>query len=296
MRQKKIGLFLIISLLALSLGSLNAASAGTKFASKTTSSPGASKTSACYKARLASTALASLQRDADNANSIISSLANLVPSIKASYSGNTSLSQLYSSLNASTAIYAKATTYSNALNVQAKVLSDDSGKAFLNVTPIKISSIKTLDMQASYNAFKSIFSTTFPLDQAGITITTRNISGNTTTLIQSTNSAYSSSYPIFAVNKFSQATNILAASLAQFDFADFTTKLVNNINPQTYSFSVSYDSPSALDQYFFNSTYTPFESLMAEPDYYLSELNAIGSLIQQMKALASVATMKLPKC
>ena len=296
--MKKINLPLMgLTIVAISsMGLIGPASASFSLASKVTPKPITLTTSACYKAKLANTALNSVLQDADSVISIANKISSAMPSINSSVYTPTTWGTVHDSLYANAATYAKLMTYVNALSRATQLMDNSSAKALKNVLVAKVSANDKLDANASLNGFISLFNG-FPTDDAGVAITVRNVLENTNTLISATDMAFERFYPAAAVSYYTRASLVAGKDLARNNFAqiaaDADSALKYNLDSHDLAQVSISTKVSLLD---FDQLVSALAALQADANYFLAESQSLIMLAQQVKVSANAALSKLPQC
>ena len=280
-----------------SIGLISPAAATVGFASQATTKPTPVTASACYKAKLARTALNSVLRDADTVISIANKISSAMPAITSSVSKPTTWGELHNSLYANSATYSRLNTYVRALSSAATVLNDSASKVLKNVVVVKVPTSNKLDAIASFNGFSSIFAN-FPTDSAGIAITTRNIAESTNTLIDASDKAFGQSFPASAVSFYTRASSIEANYLGSDDFSQIALSVDSNIRDDVINYAniAGTSLGERIYRLGFDDATNGLLSLQADAIFFLAESQSLTTLAQQAKISANAALLKLPKC
>lgn len=114
-------------------------------------------------------------------------------------------------------------------------------------------------------------------------------------------SAYAQNYPIFVSKLLVQAVAILEFDIKSFDFAQFASNFARDLSETGTQQQLSGTASQIVATYshfLYGHKTLPnlFETLVARPDYYSTELSAIEVLLQQAQTSGIAAAVKLPKC
>lgn len=277
---------MVMSLFAASISFIAPISATASTTNKPAIKSKAPTASVCYKANLARTSLNQSLADADNVLSVATTISSSVGDINSSFAQAVRWSDKSRVLTQSSSSYSKLMAYSSSLSSATSILSYSTGKALKNIVAGKISSSAKFDAEIAFKVFNATYAT-FPSDSAGIIVTTRNIEGNTNTLIATANKAFSQTSPVNASSYFS-----IAAMNAANDLASYK---LDSLAPDVAGRLMSYtdDNNQNINRDYLTNQWQGF---VAELTYIGADAQAISTIVQNLKVSSNAALLKLPRC